>query len=110
MNVKTRQRIERQIARKFLRIALAAGYAISLDNGGDDFEFKDSTDFKFIVGEMFATDEERLYLSKDGKRCGWVYFVYGNDGYDVICDYTTNLEHLMPEVTELSDRLEEQYA
>jgi hypothetical protein len=110
MNVKTRQRIERQIARKFLRIALAAGYAISLDNGGDDFEFKDRTDFKFIVGEMFATDDERLYLSKDGKRSGWVYFVYGNDGYDVICDYTTNLEPLMPEVTELSDRLEEQYA
>lgn len=110
MNVKTRQRIERQIARKFLRIALAAGYAISLDNGGDDCEFKDSKDFKFIVGEMFATDEERLYLSKDGKSCGWVFFVYGNDGYDVICDYTMNLEPLMPEVEKLSGRLEEQYA
>ena len=110
MNVKTRQRIEKQIARKFLRIALAAGYAISLDNGGDDFEFKDSTDFKYIVGEMFATDEEHLHLSKDGKRSGWVFFVYGNDGYDVICDYTMNLEPLMPEVEKLSEKLEEQYA
>jgi len=110
MNVKTRQGIERRIARKFLKIALAAGYAISLDNGGDDFEFENSTDFKFIVGEMFATDDERLYLSKDGKRCGWVYFVYGNDGWDVIADYTVNLEDLMPEVSALSDKLEDQYA
>lgn len=110
MTVKQRQKIEKQIARKFLRIALAAGYAISLDNGGDEFEFKDSTDFSFIVSEMFATDEEHLHLSKDGKRCGWVYFVYGNDGYDVICDYTTNLEYLMPDVSKLADKMEEMFA
>ncbi|OYW73583.1 MAG: hypothetical protein B7Z37_20955 [Verrucomicrobia bacterium 12-59-8] len=109
MNVKTRQRIEKQIARLFLRTALAAGYAVSLDNGGEDFEFENSTNLKYIIGKMFATDEERLYLSKNGKRVGWVLLVYGNDGYDVICDYTTNLEHLMPEVEKLSDKLCEQY-
>jgi len=109
MNVKTRQSIEKRIARKFVRIALAAGFAISLDNGGDDFEFENSTNFRHIIGEMFATDDERLYLSKDGNRCGWVWFVYGNDGWDVICDYTTNLEELMPEVEKLSDKLCEQY-
>jgi hypothetical protein len=109
MNVKTRQKIEKWIARKFIRVALAAGYAISLDNGGHAFEFEHSTDFKFIIGEMHATDEERLHLSKDGKHIGWVFFVYGNDGWDVICDYTANLEHLMPEVSQLAERLEEQY-
>lgn len=109
MNVKTRQKIEKLIARKFVRIALKAGFAISLDNGGDDYEFKHSTDFKHIVGEMFATDDEWLHLSKDGNYVGWVWFVYGNDGWDVIADYTTNLEDLMPEVEKLSDKLCEQY-
>ena len=109
MNVKTRQQIEKRIARKFLRTALAAGYAISLDNGGDGFEFENSTNFDHIITEMFATDDERLYLSKDGRRVGWVLFVYGNSGYDVISDYTTNLEELMPEVEKLSDKLSEQY-
>ena len=110
MNIKTRQMIEKWIAQKFIRVALAAGYAISLDNGGDEFEFEHSTDFKFITGEMHATDQERLHLSQDGKHIGWVFFVYGNDGWDVICDYTVSLEHLMPEVSQLSARLEERYA
>jgi hypothetical protein len=110
MNVKTRQMIEKRIARKFIQVALAAGYAISLDNGGHDFEFEHSSDFKVITGAMHAMDEERLHLSKDGKHIGWVFFVYGNDGWDVICNYTVNLEHLMPEVSQLCERLEERYA
>ena len=47
MTLEQRQKIEKQVARKLLRIALAAGYAISLDNGGDEFEFKDSTTLCF---------------------------------------------------------------
>lgn len=34
---------------------------------------------------------ERLYVFKPGEKkpFAWVYFVYGNDGWDVISDYTT---------------------
>ena len=37
---------------------------------------------------------------------GWVWFVYGNDGYDVISDYTANekIEALMVNVNKLADK------
>jgi hypothetical protein len=106
MDVKKRQRIERQIVRKFVKVALADGCAISLHNGGDDFEFPPTKSLEFILDRMFATDDEYLKVFKDGKPIGWVYFVYGNDGYDVIVDYSTALEYLMPEVQKPSDDLE----
>ncbi len=39
-------------------------------------------------------------------QIGWVRFIYGNDGWDVISDYTTNLEPVMKLVQPLIDRLE----
>jgi len=37
---------------------------------------------------MFTTDDDCLIVVKDGKPFGWIQFIYGNDGYDVISDYT----------------------
>ena len=102
-----RQKMERSIARKFIRTALDAGYAISVWNGGDEPEISKSTKLKPIMEAMFATDEEKLVLHKDGERQGWVHFVYGNDGYDVIADYVTTLEHLMGPVNQLSDKYQD---
>jgi hypothetical protein len=35
---------------------------------------------------------------------GWVLFIYGNDGWDVISDYTCNLEPIMGPANELSEQ------
>lgn len=35
---------------------------------------------------------------------GWVYVVMGNDGWDVISDYTTNLEPLMSGANRLAEK------
>ncbi len=95
-SVKMRQHVERLIAQALIKDGLAAGYAINVNNGGDKHELETpSTDAKVIEETMFATDEEHLIFYKDGKRVGWVWFVYGNSGWDVISDYTTNLEHIM---------------
>ncbi len=105
MSVKMRQHVERLIARALIKDALAAGYSINIDNGGDTFELPEpSVDIKKILETMFATDDEKLIFYKDGKRAGWVWFVYGNDGYDAICDYTTNLDHIMGGANKMSDR------
>lgn len=90
--VKMRQRVEREIARAVVKALLDAGFALSLDNGGDDYELAHVTDADKILKLMFATDSEHLYAEKDGKICGWVFFVYGNDGWDVINDYSVKLE------------------
>lgn len=104
------RRMERAIARRFIKIALKQGYLISVDDGTDnDMVLKQSNDPKVILDAMFSVDDERLFLYRPGAKDehweGWVYFVYGNDGWDVICDYTGRLEPLMERVNKLSDKL-----
>jgi hypothetical protein len=112
--VRFRQMVERLIATAVVDEALKAGYVIGIDNGGDDVEFI-SGDREKILKEMMQTDDERLYVypkPTGGKRVnpdhpiGYVYFVYGNDGWDVINDYTTNLEKMLEPVSLISDRIQ----
>jgi hypothetical protein len=102
MSVKARQRLERMIARRVVLDGIRAGYSLSVDNGGDEDEIVKSTKAKDILEAMFATDDEKLYFYKGDTCVGWVWFVYGNDGYDVVSDYTTNLEEVMKGADELA--------
>ncbi len=90
-----RRYVETKIARVLIKDALLAGYEVSVNNGGDKHEISRSTDAEVILAAMFAADEDLLFMRKDGKEVGWVRFVYGNDGWDVIADYTCSLEHIM---------------
>ena len=110
MNVETRQKIERQIARKTAKDLIAAGYSVAVFDG-EEIALEASTDVRAIMAAMFSTDEDYLFAmtpSEDGKmkRAGWVRFIYGNTGFDVINDYTTNLETALTETNALADRLE----
>jgi hypothetical protein len=123
MEVKTRQAIEKAIAKRFVEDALAAGkrLAVSLERGydvGDDM-LNGSTDQAKILEEMFAGDDCHVFVqAADGPIVdngavvseGWVYFVLGNDGYDVISDYmlSETLEaQVLKGADELADRIEE---
>lgn len=111
-----RQEVERKIVSRFVKDALKAGYrlAVSLERGYDiDEMLLGSTDYKKIMEEAFAGDDCHIFVqSKDGPTIedgrvvseGWVYLVFGNDGWDVICDYTTNLEPLLVGANKISDR------
>jgi hypothetical protein len=106
MSVKMRQEVERKIATAVIDAALAAGLKLNVDNGGDTEELVEPSDKKHeILEAMFAADEDRLYFYRSGDKVpfGWVYFVYGNDGWDVVNDYTTNLEQYMTEANKISD-------
>jgi|SRR5215831_8477711 len=108
MSVIMRQHIERMIVRRVILDALRAGYSLNVNNGGDLDELPEpTTDRKLILDTMFATDEDRLdfYPSTPEQKGGWVYFVYGNDGYDVISDYTTNLETVLEGANKLACKL-----
>lgn len=109
MSVKLRQRLERTIARRVVLDALAAGYTLSVNNGGDEDEIPPQSKARPVLSAMFATDCEHLKMWKTGAAgtvcVGWVFFVYGNDGWDVVNDYTTNLDPIMAG----ADRLAELY-
>jgi hypothetical protein len=90
-----RQIIEVQIAAAFIAAAIKAGYLIDVNDGEETVLFN-STSISDILGKMFTTDEDVLWLHRKGHvGCGWSKLIYGNGGWDVISDYSTDLEPLM---------------
>jgi len=103
MSVKMRQEVERKIATALVKSALDAGYEICVDYG--DGKSEKLFDITSVLAAMFQGDDDRLYMynSSNAKLIGWVWFVYGNDGYDVISDYTVTLEPIMGAANKISD-------
>lgn len=120
-NFQLKQRIacEKEIFSRVVDVALAAGYWLRVHNG-EDWDTTLTQDKAELVKEYNNCDEARLYFLKADKKqsttqdaldngnvyCGWVYFVYGNDGPDVISDYTVNLEDLLKPVNDYCDTLD----
>lgn len=110
--IRARQKIEQTIVRRIVTDVLTAGHLIGIDNGGNDEEYCGADKAK-ILDTLFDTDEERLYLydrttdtqSSTNRPFGFVYLVYGNDGPDVICDYTASpkVEALLKGAVDLAD-------
>lgn len=99
--VEKRQAIERRIVRRAVKAFLNAGFAVSVYDG-EDYSIRCSTSVKAIMAKVQACDEEWLHVLRkvDGewKRFGTVCLVYGNGGWDVISDYSVNLEQWLAEV------------
>jgi hypothetical protein len=99
-----RQEVERKIVAAVIDGALAAGYTLDV-NDGEETTLTKSADKGKILAAMFTTDEDWLLVNdaKGRAKFGWVRFIYGNDGWDVVSDYTTNLEPIMGEANKISD-------
>jgi subtilisin family serine protease len=102
--------IERRIVKRTVSDLLAAGYELAVHDGEEWHER--TTDRAKLHAALMETDEDRLFVYKTdgykGRRdwFGWVFFVYGNDGYNVINDYTINLEEVLKPVNAFADTLE----
>lgn len=111
--VRVRRLIERAIVRKTAQALIAAGWHITIDNGGDDDEdIHCDQNIDKVMAECMATDEEHFLLSKTpGKPsdtyAGVVFFVYGNSGHDVMSNWTTNLEADLKPANDYADQLAE---
>jgi hypothetical protein len=97
-----RREVETKIASALIDDGIAAGYTISVYDG-EETVLTHSTDKEAILSAMFSTDEDILIFAKHNKRVGYVNFVYGNSGWDVIADYSVKLEHLMANADRISD-------
>jgi hypothetical protein len=119
MSVKMRIEVERKIVGKFVQDALAAGYrlAVSLERGYDAPDcLLGSVDYDKIMDEAFAGDDCHIFIQpgdgpltdEDGRIVsdGWVNPVFGNDGWDVISDYSANelTERLLVGANAISDQ------
>lgn len=104
MSVKMRQEVERKIATAFVTSAIQEGYTITVDYG--DGPSKHLPTIKAVLAAMFQGDDDVLVLYKHGKSEAWIQFVYGNDGWDVISDYSVNLEPIMTAAKKISAHYE----
>lgn len=119
-SVKHRIAIERAIVERVVDALIAANYrvAVSLERGYDlDEMLMGSRDRDAIIDAATAGDECHIFAQPaKGKLIdkgrvvsdGWIYLVFGNDGYDLISDYTTNLESLLAPVNTYADTIAEQ--
>ena len=110
MDISTRIQIEKDIATKIISDAIDLGYKISVDDGRQ-YVVRNSTDKKNILGAMFSVDDEYLVFTdpyNDRRIIGNVYLVYGNSGWDVICDHTLNdkMSEILKGAIELCDEYE----
>ena len=97
-----RLKAESAIAMAIVNGALSEGFTVSV-NDGEEWTLKRSTDKTAIEAALFTTDEDLILLrDKAGEKAGWFRLIYGNDGYDVVNDYTLASEpfykkHVKPE-------------
>ena len=84
---------EAMIARRLIRICLADGYTISV-NDGEEWTVRRSNDFNTIIGALCTTGQDfvRAFNPKDQTSPGTFDLVWGNDptGAELISDHTYN--------------------
>ena len=89
---------ERKVARRLIKAALAAGYALSVDDG-EEITVSRASKLKTIEDALCTTGEDtlRLHAADPSKTVGWhnagsFTLIWGNadDGSELIADYTDN--------------------
>ena len=110
MKHETRLEIEKEIGKRLIASAIAKGYMVGV-NDGEETVIRHSVDQAALEEALRSTDEDYLIIyegGEKGKRIGSIYLVYGNTGYDTICDYTANeqIEAVVKEVETYAERME----
>lgn len=104
-----RIKAEKRMSVALVTACLARGFAVSVSDG-EDWPVKRSTNKTEILEALFSTDEDVIVIrTKNGEKAGWFQLIYGNDGYDVVSDYSANAtcDAIWNEVLRpLSDKIE----
>jgi hypothetical protein len=111
MNVRLRMKVEELLVKQVVAELLAAGYSLGVHDG-EELTIHHSRNLNAIVKKLFTADRDDIYVYVDGgnkrdTRCDyWVRCVYGNEGIDVISDYSLHLEPQIKPVMALAEALE----
>ena len=105
-SVRFRHLIEIAIGQAVLADLWKAGFSVICDDG-EERHALDPANVPQALDTIFAVDECRLHARHpDGTR-GWVFLVMGNDGWDLVCDHTLNLDEALTSSSEYADKLSE---
>jgi hypothetical protein len=107
-----RIKTEGTIAAALIDALLERGAVLNLNDdshGNGDWTVENCTDKATVIQAMFTTDGDLLEAhDASGEGLGWFMFIYGNDGWDVISDYTANAfsEEVFEAIRPVIDRAE----
>jgi hypothetical protein len=93
------RRIDREITTKLVDALLADGCTITCDLQDDEPEFERSTDRDGILGHLWAVETAQLAVHK-GKKRGWISLIFDESGWDVVADYSVDLERIVDPICE----------
>lgn len=106
-SVTMRQKVEKEIVRSAIVELTTAGFFLKVYDGEDFVTPVPTNNVDEIFASMFTTDEDSLLVfshpTNTESRIGWISFIYGNEGWDVIHDYTVNLEAHLKTTNKLAD-------
>ena len=82
--------------------ALRAAYHVifAVDNGAEVTRFASGASEDAIIAEAMATDEACMYVRLPDGTESFVYFVLGNEPYEVICDHGVSLSPVLDPLTD----------
>ena len=92
MNNELRMKAERDMVRATIDACIAAGWTLRGASNGE--ERIRTIDADKAIECAFACDEGHVYFGK-GEARAWFWIVLGNSGWDVVADYTVNLDAIM---------------
>ena len=107
--------LERKVIKSVIQDLLAHHFLVTVNNGEEDVLVL-SGNANNIFEACLSTDQDRLIVRRTRafldahagfEPCyGWILLIYGNSGYDVINDYTTNLEVTLARTMALVDEMQ----
>lgn len=99
---KIERELERQIVAKVVMDLLSNGFVLHYycEDQDENINVLNASD-KSLAG-LFDYDEQILYASRSDCT-GWVRFIYGGDGWDVINDYSVNLDKYLAEANAFAE-------
>lgn len=96
-SVRTRALLELEVVHGIIDAAAKRGFHFRVEGE------KLTTSPEELIWQLFDLDDATLLVFDEGsKEIGWISLVFGNDGYDLISDYSTNLESFLAPVNEMA--------
>ena len=113
MTLANRIALEKRIVTAVVQDAIVAGYDLQVYGDGEDFTPR-TTDAETIISTLTDLDDAfpklRLPQTDDAHHVHWIRFVFGNDGWDVISDYTVSLDEttVLKRADAISDKAQDE--
>jgi hypothetical protein len=93
------KKLEHQIVTELIDRLIADGYRITACARWDNPPFRNSRRRDAILALLFDLDMAELLVTKKGETF-WILLIFGEDGWDVIADHSTDLSDLINPILE----------